>query len=226
LQANHPEVVNKIYSDLKLLRSAGTHLDYNLIRAIIYGTIQAMAPELLSGDRPFLVSRRYIQTFMSVYLDFSWRKTTKAAGKVPDDWEYQGFLLSLRICSSISTYDTPPELVINADQTGVHLLMLGGMTWHPRGETQVPAIGIDEKRQVTLMLSFSAAGNMLPFQIISGGKTEKSLPSANARKEGEDAGFLFSVSGAQTHWSNLTCMQEVLMNFHSDSNNSPCIVGR
>jgi hypothetical protein len=84
-------------------------------------------------------------------MNYSWRKMTQAAGKLPSDWDDQGLRLALRLCSSIKEEGTPPELVINADQTGIHLVLMGDKTYHSRGEKQVPGLGKEEKRQMTFI---------------------------------------------------------------------------
>ncbi|KAF8598614.1 hypothetical protein BDV93DRAFT_450846, partial [Ceratobasidium sp. AG-I] len=101
-----------------------------------------------------------------------------------------------------------PELVINADQTGVSYLGTGKKTWEVKGANQVPAIAKDEKRQFTLMVSVTAAGQVLPFQAIFKGSTHVSLPSKRARRPCKQVGFLFT-SGGKKHWSTLECMKDV-----------------
>lgn len=109
---------------------------------------------------------------------------------------------------TIATEHTPPELVVNADQTGVNYLIMGNKTWAPRGDKQVPAIGQEEKRAFTTMVAFTASGYMLPFQAIYKGKTTLSLPSVEVRQAAEAMGILFTSRGDR-HWSNLPCMIEV-----------------
>jgi hypothetical protein len=61
-----------------------------------------------------------------------------------------------------------------------------------------------------LMLSFTASGKLLPFQVIFGGKTDRSLPSPEVRAEAEEMGIQFDSSGkVNNHWSNLSCMKKV-----------------
>lgn len=56
-----------------------------------------------------------------------------------------------------------PELVVNADQMGVHLLPIGNERTYPtKGSRDVTVAGRDDKRQVTSLLSCFAAGNVLP----------------------------------------------------------------
>ncbi|KAG9075971.1 hypothetical protein FRC06_009782, partial [Ceratobasidium sp. 370] len=104
-------------------------------------------------------------------------------------------------------HNVPPELVINADQTGVLYLGTGHKTWELKGVPQVPGFGQDEKHQFTLMVAVMAAGQIVPFQAIYKGTTKNSLPSERAQATCKSAGFVFTLGGHK-HWSNLKSMQE------------------
>ncbi|KAG9127159.1 hypothetical protein FRC07_000417, partial [Ceratobasidium sp. 392] len=92
----------------------------------------------------------------------------------------------------ITLNNVPPELVINADQTGVCFLGTRDWTWDVHGASQVAAV--------------TSSRAMLLFQAIYKGKTENSLPSKCAQKDGEEAGFLFT-PGGDKHWSTLPAMK-------------------
>ena len=62
--------------------------------------------------------------------------------------------------------------------------------------------GIEDKRQVTVVVSSSADGDLLPFQIIFSGKSTRSLPPSNkGRQDCESEGW--HVTHTENHWSNL-----------------------
>ncbi|KAF9515806.1 hypothetical protein BS47DRAFT_1293384, partial [Hydnum rufescens UP504] len=140
------------------------------------------------------------------HLRWSMRTSTQAAHKLPDDWEKQCEDQFMRLSHYIKMFNVPAELVINADQTGVCLIPAGNKTWAPTGAKQVSTMAKEEKRQFTLMVASSAAGDMLPFQSIHKGKTVASLPLAKARARGESMGILWT-AGGDTHWSSLGAMQ-------------------
>lgn len=52
------------------------------------------------------------------------RKGTKAARKIPNDFEFirMEFLAEVK---TVSDYDIPPELIINFDQTNVNIVPVG-----------------------------------------------------------------------------------------------------
>ena len=83
------------------------------------------------------------------------------------------------------------------------------MTYAPIGLKQVVTAGSEEKRVITVMVSLSNNGTLLPFQAIYKGSTQTSLPSKKAKsyKEATEAGFLFESSMTQTYWSTQDTMR-------------------
>lgn len=76
------------------------------------------------------------------------RKGTKAARKIPNDFEFirMEFLAEVK---TVSDYDIPPELICNFDQTNVNIVPVGDYTLEKSGSKQVQIIGLEDKRQVS-----------------------------------------------------------------------------
>jgi hypothetical protein len=108
----------------------------------------------------------------------------------------------------VKAHSIPPELVVNTDQTGIHLVPTGGAhTWVLKGSKNVLVHGNEDKRQITVSVSSTAAGGLLPFQVVFTGLTQRSLPPRNSGRIGcEDAGW--HLTSSNNHWSNLTTCQE------------------
>jgi hypothetical protein len=70
----------------------------------------------------------------------------------------------------------------------------------------VSIVGQEEKHAITLVVGISAAGDLLPFQVIYMGKTTRSLPSAAHRADAEGFGIKFEFSGTDTYWSTFELM--------------------
>jgi hypothetical protein len=100
----------------------------------------------------------------------------------------------------------PPELVINMDQTGMNLVPVGKFTYARKGQRHVRLLGLDDKRQITLVPAITAAGGVLPFQAIVKGTTSRSLPPAADRARTEALGFNYTCS--DNHWANKQTMYE------------------
>lgn len=97
------------------------------------------------------------------------------AQKTPTDWETLCTNTFLWLVYWIKKYEVPVKLVIKGDQIGVAILPAGKETWAECGAKQVASVAKEEKRQYMLMVGSSASGDMIPFQAIWSGKTDKSL---------------------------------------------------
>ena len=99
------------------------------------------------------------------------RKATKAARKLPPNFEDLKSVFLQRIRSEVEQQAIPPKFVVNGDQTGSKLVTISQWTLAEQGCVQVPVIGKDDKREITVLLAISAAGVLLPPQVIYPGKT-------------------------------------------------------
>ena len=91
--------------------------------------------------------------------------------------------------------DIPEELIINWDHTALHYVPVSSWTMEKKGSTRVPIAGIDDKRQVTIILACSMTGEFLPPQVIYQGKTSRSLPSYKLPAD-------WDVTYTPNHWAN------------------------
>ena len=68
--------------------------------------------------------------------------------------------------------DIPPSLVISWDQTAIHLVPVSGWTMNREGEKSIPISGLNNKREITVVLAATLAGEYLPPHLLYQGKTE------------------------------------------------------
>lgn len=80
-------------------------------------------------------------------------------------------------------YDIPPSLVVDIDQIGIYLVSVGGKTWKRRGTKHVKILGIEDKRQITMVVCSKAPGLLLSSQVVFTGTTTKFLPKDNEGKK-------------------------------------------
>lgn len=66
----------------------------------------------------------------------------------------------------VSEYSVPDSLIINWNQTGYQLVPGGEWTMEEKGLKQVTVAGIDDERQITLLLGITKSGTLLPPQLI------------------------------------------------------------
>ena len=116
--------------------------------------------------------------------------------------------MAQRAAFFVKAYSIPIELFVNMDQTGIHVVPTGGARiWAKKGSKHVLVHGMEDKKQVTISVSSSASGNLLPFQVVFTGLTDKSLPPRNpGRLQCEGAGWQLTCS--KNHWSNMSTCQE------------------
>ena len=177
-------------------------------RGVMLATIIRMNPEILEmmfkdGSR-FHASDSFIRSWLHKALEWSYRKVTRAAQKLPENWEDQCERSVLRKAYIIKEHDIPAELYVNSDQTQVTYAPGDKMTWAETGAKQVSLTNTDEKRAFTVMVSVASDGALLPFQAIYQGKTSRSCPSPSSPHHQDvlDAGFQLVCSGMDTYWSN------------------------
>ena len=145
-------------------------------------------------------------------MKWSERAGTRAAHKLPNDWEDQCRRAFLRIAYTIKEHDIPPSLFVNTDQTQLVYAPGTKLTWAETGAKQVSVVGLDEKRAVTLVVSVANNGDLLPFQVVYKGHSSRSLPQESAKhyKNCIDAGMKFESSKTNTYWSTEETMKRLV----------------
>ncbi|KAJ7022262.1 hypothetical protein C8F04DRAFT_901162, partial [Mycena alexandri] len=129
---------------------------------------------------------------------------TKAAQKLPDNYEKILEEAFFRQAYVIRDYAVPAGLHINTDQTQIVYQQGTGSTWTQRGAKQVASVGQGEKRAFTLVPSISVSGRVLPTQAVFSGKKMALCPSVRAGRYNEaiNLGYTMLPSGTLTYWSN------------------------
>jgi len=65
-----------------------------------------------------------------------------------------------RVAYLVKVYNVPMCLVVNIDQARVHLVPIGGdHTWETRKAKHIQVLGIENKRQITTIVSSSTKGH-------------------------------------------------------------------
>jgi hypothetical protein len=101
---------------------------------------------------------------------------TGAARKLPEDWVVQGEEMAFQVAALYSMHSVPDCLVVNSDQTKMHLKPFSERTYEVKGAKQVLSLGKEHKRQFTVLGSAAADGVLLPLQVVFQGKTGQVLP--------------------------------------------------
>ncbi len=116
--------------------------------------------------------------------------------------------MAYRIVALVKTYDIPEELVINSDQTVLHIRPSTDQTYDVKGVKDVKNLGKDDKRQITCTVSSVASGDLLPLQLIFQGKTIAVIPKDLGAVAARAKGWHLTMSS--NHWSNQQTMKEFI----------------
>jgi hypothetical protein len=177
-----------------------------------------MAPEIFDqrakDGSKFCCSDSFLRKWLHETMKWSERKATRAAHKLPDDWEDICEKSLLRIAQDIKEEDIPAALYVNTDQTQAVYAQGSNLTWAQTGSVQVSVVGEDEKRAFTAVVSVSNSGVLLPFQAIYMGKSNRSCPDKSAKHydASQAANFRFEYSDTGTYWSTQKTMRDLVDN--------------
>ena len=178
------------------LREAGSNINRHVIHGVLMGLIKSDLSKY-GSCLDFNVTRGWIN-YLYKRTNMVRRMVTTSRPKItPSIWEETRFIFLEEVAQAVSCHDIPDELIINVDQTPSKFVPTDNVTMAVRGTKHIPRTGGDDKRGITVTLSETLNGAMLPFQLIYKGKTARSLPSVPF-PEG------FSLSYNESHWSNQT----------------------
>ena len=104
------------------------------------------------------------------------KATTKRRKLTPQEFQEHRSQFLSQVSGMIKAHNIPSEMVLNWDQTGIHLVPAPDWTMDSRGVQRVEIAHMGDQRQVTAAFAVSLSGTFLPMQILYGGKTERCHP--------------------------------------------------
>ena len=161
----------QIITYLRAIRKHGGKVNRPVVQGAAFGILREKAPHLLQPGEN-VITRAWCNSILR-RIKFVKRKGTKAAKKVPEDAAEQHQRYLNRIHYIMKKYNIPPSMFVTFDETSSSLVPADDWTLEERGSTQVPIAGLEDKRNVTLGLSFSGSKVLLDSQIIYEGKTNQ-----------------------------------------------------
>ena len=143
-------------------------------------------------------------------MGFVKRKATTKAKISVKDFEARKTTFLNDVFTTIIMEGIPQELIVNWDHTALHYVPASSWTMEKKGSTRVPIAGIDDKHQVTTVLTCSMTGEFLTPQVIYQGKSTRSLPSYKLPAD-------WDVTYTPKHWANeetsLQYLQKLILPF-------------
>ena len=136
-------------------------------------------------------------------MNFTKRRVTTKCNLSSEDLEEVRRSFLTEILETVSLEDIPAELIFNWDQTGINLVPTALWTMDKKGNKRVPIQGHQDKRQITAVMCGSLVGELLPLQLIYGGKTRRCHPAYQFPGN-------WVITHTENHWSNESTMLEYI----------------
>ena len=103
----------------------------------------------------------------------------------------------------VTMEEVPAELILNWDQTGIHIVPSATWTMDKRGLKRVELAGTNDKHQITAVFCASITGDFLPVQLIYKGKTDRCHPKHHFPSA-------WNITHSKNHWSTEETMLQYL----------------
>jgi hypothetical protein len=179
---------------LRNLRAAGGIVNSRIAIAAAKGIVMSKEKTLLAQYGGGLILDKAWATSILRRLDMVKRKGTKGVKSLPKDFDKIKLEFLDRINEVVQKYNIPDSLIINWDQTGSNYIPVGEWTMAPSGSKQVPIAHMDDKRQMTVLLSITKSGTLLPPQLIYQGKSDACHPIYPFADD-------WDITHTESHWS-------------------------
>ena len=143
------ELDAKIAEYIHALRLAGGIVNRSIVQAAAKGIVTHSNPSQLQEHGGHVqIGVKWAESFLRCR-GYVKRKATKAARKLPPNFEDLKSAFLQIIHSEVEQHAISPKLVINWDQTGSKLVPVSQWTLAEQGSTQVPVVGKDDKREIS-----------------------------------------------------------------------------
>ena len=144
------------------LREAGGNINRHVIHGVLMGLIKSDLSKY-GSCLDFNVTRGWIN-YLYERMNRVRRMVTTSRPKITRSiWEETRFIFLEEIAQAVSCHD---ELIINVDQNPSKFVPTDNVTMAVRGTKHIPRTGGNDKRGITVILSETLNGAMLPFQLI------------------------------------------------------------
>ena len=171
---------DRVQEYLKKVREGGGVITSRIVMAAAKGIIcHDDRLKLVEYGGHISLNRHWAYSLLT-RMKFVQRKATTAKSK----HSVENFASVKRIflddlVDTVTMEEIPPELILNWDQTGIHMVPSSCWTMDRQGVKRVEVAGVNDKRQITAVLCGSLTGDFLPIQLIYKGKTPRCHPHYN-----------------------------------------------
>ena len=200
MKRGRPLILGKTLDDavqeyILKLREGGCPVNTEIVRAAAKGLIQAMdRTRLAECGGPATLSVAWAKSLLH-RMNFTKRRGSTKSGMTPNDLEKLRKTFLSEIVETVAMNDVPEDLIFNWDQTGINLVPGALWTMDKKGNKWIKIAGLQDKRQITAVICGSIIGEILPPQLIYGGKTAICHPQISFPHN-------WVISHSSNHWSN------------------------
>ena len=191
---------------LRKIRQQGGVITASVVVAAARGImISCDRSQLYEFGGHISLSRQWAYHFLG-RMHFVRRKatTSKSKHKPADFTEVKKSFLD-DVQSVVMMEEIPPELILNWDQSGIHLVPASSWTMEQVGSKRVEITGVNDKRQITAIFCGSLTGDFLPIQLIYQGKTARCHPKFTFPSD-------WDITHSPKHWSTEETMVQYIEN--------------
>lgn len=203
------DIDRKVQLYIKKIRDSDGAVSNRLVVAGAKGIVLASDKSLLVENGGHVVLNKYWARSLLARMGYVKRKVSTAASKLTvDNFEKLKADFLTSIVDIVEMEEIPLELILNSDQTGIRLVPSANYTLEKKGSKRVGLSGVDDKRQITLVLCGTASGDFLPPQVIYKGTTKRCHPKTDLPMD-------WNITHSKKHWSTeettLEYIQEIII---------------
>ena len=201
---------NLVLLDFQRRRACGLPVDNVILRRILilHLTVADLLDTLIENGGKYSHTDSCAIRFYKRHKIVS-RVATPKMREIPVDFEIKKEAYLKVAAELIYEYQVPPQLVINGDETAVQLVSRANRTRNARGAKRVRMLGMGEdKAQITTTIFVTESGDVLPFQMIFEGKTDRCHPK---HAKPEDCLWPHTASHWQPVITNCTLIEAIIV---------------
>ena len=164
------ELDRQVQAYLISLCEAGGVVNTSIAIAAAMGIVRRHDSNLLAVNGGHIILTKYWAQYLLQRMGYVKRKASSKAKITVENLASlkEQYLLDIR---GVDMEEIPKDLILNWDQTAVHYVPVSNWTMAVEGSKKVANAGINDKRQITLVLAATMTGKLLPCQLVYQGKT-------------------------------------------------------